>query len=70
MQLPTKFPAINFFFLLLFASAWFWSEVMEYRDRAEHRHEVDRFMEKGGRFTHEDGDKLRARIERLEVYHE
>ena len=67
MQWPSRFPAVNFIILLIFASAWLYTEIQEYSDREAHRKEVDQFMHKGGRFTHDDGDLLRDRIERLEA---
>ena len=70
MRLPAKFPLLNFLLLLLFASAWFGSEVLDYNERERHRAEVDQFMKAGGRFTHEDGDALRERIKKLEVINE
>ena len=68
MQWPSRFPKITLptVMIVLFFWIWFYTEVNEYNDRKQHRQEVDKFMYKGDRFTHEDGRKLEARLKALE----
>ena len=55
-----------FWILALFWAMWVYSEVSEYRARAEHEVKVNEFMNRGDRFTKQRGDELEARIERVE----
>ena len=68
MRLPAKFPEINFAILIIFGSAWLYSEIVETQLRERQAKEMTEFMRVGSRFTHEDGDRLEARIERLEEF--
>lgn len=67
MRLSARFPDLNFIILIIFGSAWLYSEIIETQMRDEQAWEIHNFMAVGGRFTHEDGDKLRIRIEKLEA---
>jgi len=50
--------------ILLFFGAWLYTEIQENRARAEWQ----TFTRAGARFTAEDGDDLRARIDHLEEH--
>lgn len=52
--------------LTVFWSAWLWTEVTEYLERQKVIEQMSDFVNKGDRFTKEDGDALIKRIERLE----
>ena len=53
--------------LTMFWAMWLYTEVTEYVSRDKFVVEVTDFMHKGGRFTHEDGDILSARIDQIEA---
>ena len=50
-------------FLVIFWSMWLYSEISEYRERAEFVKQVQDFMKPGGRFTNKDGVELKALIQ-------
>ena len=55
-----------FTLVLIFWLAWLYTEVSEKLERDAFQNEVDEFMHKGGRFTHDDGAKLERRITEIE----
>ena len=67
MRSPSK---VNTVLLVLLSCAWLYTEIVEYNARKEHEHAVDKFMERGDRFTLQHGQKLEARIEKLEKLEE
>ena len=53
--------------MVIFLSAWAYTEITEYFDREDFNAEVEEFMEGGGnRFTREDAEALERRVEKLE----
>ena len=52
--------------LLIFWFAWLWTEWTEYSERADFFHEVDEFMNRGDRFTSEDGRKICERMKEID----
>jgi len=69
-----NFSATHVFILLgMFWTMWLYTEITEYFERdvfvenvVSNLESVNSFMMKGGRFTHDDGDLLRASIKALE----
>jgi hypothetical protein len=60
---PTKW---NTTLIIIFFAFWIWTEVTEYYARAEHMARVDKFMNKGDRFTLERGIGLEEDIGELQ----
>lgn len=59
-------PRINTILIILFLLMWLWTEVSEYQERHTIYMEFKKFHDAGERFTKQDGDKLRQRVEALE----
>ena len=59
-------PRHVFALLVVFWAAWLYTEISEYIERQDQWESVNQFMNKGDRFSREDGDALEARIEALE----
>jgi hypothetical protein len=59
----SNFPRLNTVIILLFFWAWLYTEIEEKQASAEWK----AFIHAGKRFTAEDGDELRRRIEELEA---
>jgi hypothetical protein len=56
-------PAHVFFGLIIFWSVWLYTEYVEREQRLNFEHAFDAFHNEGARFTAEDGDKLKERID-------
>jgi hypothetical protein len=52
--------------LLLFFAAWLYTEIKEAFERTDYQERMEAFMSAGGRFTNEDGEELRKRIDEIE----
>ena len=52
--------------LLVFFAAWLYTEVKEAFERTDYQERMESFMSAGGRFTNEDGEALRKRIDEIE----
>ena len=70
MRYLNSVPKLNTVILILFAIAWLYTEIEEYNARADYKQEVDRFMNRGNRFTADEGRDMRARLEELEAEHD
>ena len=71
MQWPSRFPKFNTVLIILFFCMWFYTEVEENRTRVHDEQaavEWKAFIRAGGRFTSDDGEALRVRIEHLEKH--
>ena len=55
------------FILLMFWSAWLYTEITEYSQRSKFTHEVSDFMHKGDRFTQLEGDAVERRLDIIEA---
>ena len=55
--------------IILFLIAWVYTEVSEHLNRDKFKAEVIDFMDRGNRFTQEDGDALIRRLDDLEESH-
>ena len=63
MSRPKVTPLHVFLLLTIFLGGWVWTEVQEYIDRENFGVEVYEFMNRGDRFTTEDGEVLKSRLE-------
>ena len=65
---PSEFRAnLTLALMVIFLSAWAYTEITEYSEREGFNTEIKDFMEGGGnRFTLEDAVELEHRIEKLE----
>ena len=66
MRVSDVNPMHVFALLFCFWVMWLYTEISEYHSRSVFNDEVNRFMTRGDRFTAQDGEKLRRRIEALE----
>jgi hypothetical protein len=62
---PEVKPVHVFTMLTAFWFAWLYTEITEYFDRVEYNKEIEAFMNRGGRFTHDDGEAIKAEINML-----
>ena len=64
MKWLNRFPKLNTILIILFFCMWLYTEISEQQARVEWQ----AFTRAGARFTAEDGDDLRARIDHLEEH--
>lgn len=63
IKLPTLTPRHVFIALIAFWAMWIYKAVLDYQATASHQSKVDEFMNRGNRFTSDDGEELRALIQ-------
>ena len=56
--------------LTVFLTLWLYTEFSEYFERDLFQQNVEKFMQKGGRFTEERGAELENRVSELERYND
>ena len=67
MHFPSKFPHLNTLLIVLFLALWLYTEIEEYNERHTIYMEFKTFHDAGERFTHSDGEALKAEVAALEA---
>ena len=52
--------------IVIFFASWLYTEIIEHVKRVEFKEHVEAFMNRGDRFTREDGEHLQREICRLD----